>query len=102
MGTLAGVAGGPGTVTLQLLNVAPGETVPAESAAGPELLVVEAGTVGIRTGSDSPELIRGENGETNAVVRAGTLLTIRNPGEEPAALLRLTLAFAKANDEAQT
>ena len=101
-GTLTGFPGGPGSVALRRLAVAPTAAIPVETAAGPEMLVVEAGVAGLRQGPRGAEVTRGAGGDASTVVPAGTLLALRNAGDEPLGLLRLTIAAMATVEAAPT
>ncbi len=88
-GTLTGLPSESSIVILRRLDVGPRTALPEETTAGPELLVVEAGSVRLRTGPDGPEVMRAVDNEASAVVPGGSRLSLRNAGDEPLALLRL-------------
>ncbi|MEA2595606.1 MAG: hypothetical protein QOF01_2075 [Thermomicrobiales bacterium] len=90
-GILAGLPVGSGVVMLHRLAATPGALIPEEITMGPELLAVEAGIVGMRAGADAPEVTRPAGDDGSVVVAMGTRLALRNPGEEPLTLLRLTI-----------
>jgi mannose-6-phosphate isomerase-like protein (cupin superfamily) len=94
-GTLTGLPSESGIVILRQLDVGPRTAIPEETTAGPELLVVEAGSVRLRTGPDGPEVMRAADGDASAVVPGGRLLFLRNASDEPLALLRLMVIPAK-------
>jgi mannose-6-phosphate isomerase-like protein (cupin superfamily) len=88
-GTLTGLPGNSSIVILRRLDVGPRAALPEEITAGPELLVVEAGSVRVRAVPDGSEVMRAADGETSAVVPGGSRLSIHNASDEPLALLRL-------------
>jgi hypothetical protein len=88
-GTLTGLPNESSIVILRQLDVGPRTAILEETTAGPELLVVEAGSVRLRTGPDGPEVIRAADGDTSAAVPGGSRLSLRNASDEPLALLRL-------------
>jgi quercetin dioxygenase-like cupin family protein len=88
-GTLTDLPSKSSIVILRQLDVGPRTSIPEETTAGPELLVVEAGSVRLRTGQDGPEKIRAADGDASAVIPAGSRLSLRNASDEPLALLRL-------------
>jgi mannose-6-phosphate isomerase-like protein (cupin superfamily) len=88
-GTLTGLPSESSIVILRRLDVGPRTALPEETTAGPELLVVEAGSVRLRTAPDGPEVIRAAAGDASAVLPGGSRLSLRNASEEPLALLRL-------------
>jgi mannose-6-phosphate isomerase-like protein (cupin superfamily) len=90
-GILAGLPVGSGVVMLHRLAATPGALIPEEITMGPELLAVEAGIVSMRAGADAPEVTRPAGDDGSVVVAMGTRLALRNPGEEPLTLLRLTI-----------
>ncbi|HEY7030473.1 MAG TPA: hypothetical protein VH482_04050 [Thermomicrobiales bacterium] len=90
-GTLVGFSGGSGTVTLRRLVATPGMSIPEEVTAGPELLVVESGAVGMRASAAAPEVTRAAGKNGSAVVAMGAHLVLRTSGQAPLALLRLTI-----------
>jgi mannose-6-phosphate isomerase-like protein (cupin superfamily) len=87
-GTLDELPSESSIVILRRLAVGPRTAIPEETTAGPELLVVEAGSVRLRAVPGGPEEIRAVDGETSAVVPGGSLLSLRNASDEPLALLR--------------
>ena len=91
MGTLPEVPGTSHTVVLRRLDAGPRTTIPAEITAGPELLVVEAGSVRLRSTADSPEGMQGVAGEASIAVPGGSRLALRNASNDPLVLLRLTV-----------
>jgi mannose-6-phosphate isomerase-like protein (cupin superfamily) len=88
-GILTGLPSESGIVILRQLDVGPGTALPEETTAGPELLVVEAGSVRLRTSPDGPEVIRTADGDASAAVPGGSRLSLRNANDEPLSLLRL-------------
>ncbi len=90
-GTLTGLPTEPSLVILRRLDVGPRAAIPEETTAGPELLVVEAGSVRLRTVPDGPEVMRAVDGAASAVVPGGSRLSLRNASDEPLALLRLMI-----------
>jgi mannose-6-phosphate isomerase-like protein (cupin superfamily) len=100
-GTLAGLPGGPTVVMLRRLAVGPGTWIPPETTAGPELLVVEAGAVGLRAGTDAPEVTRTAR-DGGVVVAMGTRLALSNPSDDLLAVLRLTIVPAASGTGAPT
>ena len=88
-GTLTGLPSESSIVILRRLDVGPRTALPAEITAGPELLVVEAGSVRLRSLPEGPEVMRAFDGDASAVVPGGSRLSLRNTSDEPVALLRL-------------
>jgi hypothetical protein len=66
-------------------------SIPEEVTAGPELLVVESGAVGMRASAAAPEVTRAAGKNGSAVVAMGAHLVLRTSGQAPLALLRLTI-----------
>ncbi len=89
VGTLTGLPSESSTVILRRLEVGPRTAIPEETTAGPELLVVDAGSVRLRSVPDGPEVVRAAEGEASAVVAGGSHLSLRNASDEPLVLLRL-------------
>jgi mannose-6-phosphate isomerase-like protein (cupin superfamily) len=88
-GTLTGFPGDSSIVFLRRLDVGPRTALPEETTAGPELLVVESGSVRVRATPDGREVMRAADGEASIVVPGGSRLSLRNASDEPAAVLRL-------------
>jgi mannose-6-phosphate isomerase-like protein (cupin superfamily) len=88
-GTLAGFPGDSSIVFLRRLDLGPRTALPEETTAGPELLVVESGSVRVRANPDGREVMRAADGEASIVVPGGSRLSLRNARDEPASLLRL-------------
>ena len=88
-GTLTELPSEGSIVILRRLEVGPRTAIPEETTAGPELLVVEVGSVRLRSVPDGPEVIRAVDGEASAVVSGGSLLSLRNASDEPLVVLRL-------------
>jgi mannose-6-phosphate isomerase-like protein (cupin superfamily) len=88
-GTLSGLPTESSLVILRRLEVGPQTAIPEETTAGPELLVVESGSVRLRTVPNGPEVIRAVDDEASAAVPGGSRLSLRNVGDEPLSLLRL-------------
>jgi len=96
-GTLAGVGGGAGTVAVRRLALPSVGAIPGETTAGPELLVVETGTIALRPGAGARETTHSAGDAASAVVPAGTSLALRNADDAPLGVLRLTIAAPAAN-----
>jgi mannose-6-phosphate isomerase-like protein (cupin superfamily) len=88
-GTLSGLSSESGIVMLRRLELGPQTALPEETTAGPELLVVETGSVHLQTHPDGREVLRAVDGEASAIVPGGIRLSLRNASDEPLALLRL-------------
>jgi hypothetical protein len=76
-------------VILRRLDVGPRTALPEEITAGPELLVVEAGSARVRALPDGPDVMRAADGEASIVVPGGSRLSLHNASDEPLGLLRL-------------
>jgi quercetin dioxygenase-like cupin family protein len=87
-GILTGLPSEPSLVILRRLDVGPWTGIPEETTAGPELLVVEAGSVRLRAVPGGPEVLRAADGDASAVVPGGSQLSLRNASDEPLTLLR--------------
>jgi Cupin len=88
-GTLTELPRESSIFSLRRLEVGPRTALPDETTAGPELLVVEAGSVRLRAAPDGPEVMRAVDGDASAVVPGGRRLSLRNASDEPLTLLRL-------------
>ncbi len=108
------VPSGQAQITLTRLTLAPGAGLPAHEAIGPELLAIEAGTLGLTSGREEQRVVRGGLAEelpgtaqaggtatpaTESTLTAGgaTLVqpgatgAIQNIGHDPLVVLLLTL-----------
>jgi mannose-6-phosphate isomerase-like protein (cupin superfamily) len=79
------------TVVLRRLEAGPRTTMPEEITAGPELLIVEDGSVRLGSGTNSPAVRQGVAGEASTTVPGGSRLALRNASNDPLVLLRLTV-----------
>jgi mannose-6-phosphate isomerase-like protein (cupin superfamily) len=91
MGTLSEVFGTSNTVILRRLEAGPRTTIPEETSEGPELLVVEAGSLRLQSAADVPEATRMVESGASIFVPDGSRLSLRNTGNEPLVLFRLTV-----------
>jgi predicted ester cyclase len=103
-GFVDGLPPGPAAIAVGRATLAPETALALGSAAGPVLLAVEAGTLGLDTADGTARVRRGADGATDdlasaslaagdgALIGAGTTTTIRNPGPEPLVLVLVSVA----------
>jgi hypothetical protein len=97
---LVWLAAGTADLRLERLTVPPGTSLPPEVAAGPTVLLVEAGTVSvvvddiafIGQGLDPTQFVATLSPRERLIIAPGARYAVRNDGPLPAVALALTLA----------
>jgi predicted ester cyclase/quercetin dioxygenase-like cupin family protein len=106
-GMQATLPSGSARIAIGRATLAPGEELPTHQTAGPELVAVEGGRLGLTISGEPAWIRRGDSfaltGETaatltatdGALVPVGSLAAYRNDGEDPLALLLVTISPAE-------